>query len=56
MTRKELSKLSIDELRATRIMYLSKTGQTQKEIDVIYRTLKRIKQELEIRELYGSTN
>lgn len=56
MTRKQLSKLTIDELRAVRIKYLAAIGTTAGEKDNIHRTLKRIKQELEIRELYGSTN
>jgi len=56
MTRKELSKLSIDELRAVRLKYLAATGSTAGEKDNIHRTLKRIKQELEIRHLNGSTN
>jgi len=53
MTRKELSKLTIDELRAVRHKYLAATGETPGEKDNIHRTLKRIKQELYTRE-YGS--
>jgi menaquinone-dependent protoporphyrinogen IX oxidase len=45
----------MDELRALRIQYLSRTGQTQKETDIIYRTLKNIKHELDIRD-YGNRN
>jgi hypothetical protein len=45
----------MDELRALRIQYLSRNGQTQKEIDVIYRILKNIKHELDIRD-YGNRN
>lgn len=55
MTRKELSKLTIDELRDVRVKYLAAIGTTPGEKDNIYRTLKRIKQELDIREIYGST-
>ena len=39
----------MDELRAARIMYLSKKGQTEKEKNIIYRTLKNIRHELDIR-------
>jgi hypothetical protein len=53
MTRKELSRLSNDELRAVRHKYLAAIGTTQAEKDNIFRTLKRIKQEIDTRE-YGN--
>ena len=49
MTRKQLSQLSNEELRAMRLKYLAITGTTQAEKDNIFRTLKRIKQEIYIR-------
>jgi len=52
MTRKELSKLTNDELRAVRLKYLAATGTTAGEKDNIHRTLKRIKDEIETR--YGT--
>jgi hypothetical protein len=54
MTRKELSRLSNDELRAVRHKYLAAVGTTQAEKDNIFRTLKRIKHEIDTRE-YGTT-
>jgi len=54
MTRKELSRLSNDELRTVRHKYLAAVGTTPGEKDNIHRTLKRIKQEIDTRE-YGTS-
>lgn len=54
MTRKELTQLSNDELRAIRHKYLAAVGETPGEKDNIFRTLKRIKQEIDTRE-YGTS-